>query len=126
MLMKVADTMTRGVISLAPEDSMHKAAKLMLQYEVSGFPVVDRGKLVGIITEGDFLRRVEIGTERRRARWIEVLAGPGRLAEEYAHAHGRKVGEVMTREVVTVAEEASLEEAVGLMESHRVKRLPVL
>jgi CBS domain-containing protein len=66
--------MARGV--------MQKAAKLMLQYEVSGFPVVDRSKLVGIITEGDFLRRVEIGTERRRACWIEVLAGPRRLAED--------------------------------------------
>jgi CBS domain len=87
--MKVADTMTRGVISLAPEDSMHEAAKLMLQYEVSGFPVVDRGKLVGIITEADFLRRVEIATERHRARWIEILAGPERLAEEYVRAHGR-------------------------------------
>ena len=117
--MNVADVMTRGVISLAPDDSVQKAAKLMMQYEVSGFPVLDRGKLVGIVTEGDFLRRVEIGTERRRTRWIEFLAGPGRRADEYAHAHGRKVGDVMTRDLVTVTEETSLEEAVGLMETHQ-------
>jgi len=124
--MNVADVMTRGVISLAPDDSVQKAAKLMMQYEVSGFPVMDRGKLVGIVTEGDFLRRAETGTERRRMRWIEFLAGPGQLAEEYAHAHGRKVGDVMTRDLVTVTEKTSLEEAVGLMETHHVKRLPVV
>ncbi len=124
--MNVADVMTRGVVSIAPGDSMCRAAQLMLQYDVSGFPVLNRGKLVGIITEGDFLHRPEIGTERKRARWIEILAGPGRLAEEYVHAHGCKVGEVMTREVVTIAEDASLEEAVGLMERHHIKRLPVV
>ena len=124
--MNVADVMTRGVISLAPDDSVQKAAKLMMQYEVSGFPVMDRGKLVGIITEGDFLRRAETGTERRRTRWIEFLTSPGKLADEYAHAHGRRVVDVMTCDPVTVTEESSLEEAVGLMESHRVKRLPVI
>lgn len=124
--MNVADVITRGVISLAPDHSMRKAAKLMLQYEMSGFPVVDRGKLVGIVSEGDFLRRTETGTERHRGRWIEFLVGPGRLAEEYAHAHGHTVDEVMTREVVTVAEDTSLEEAVRLMERHHIKRLPVV
>ena len=124
--MKVAEVMTRGVISIAPTDSMKKAAHLMLQYDMSGFPVMDRGKLVGIVTEGDFLRRAEIGTERYRTRWIELLVAPGQLAEEYAHARGRKVEEVMTRDVVTVAGEASLEEAVRLLERHHIKRLPVV
>src|SRR5215472_3581094 len=103
--MNVAEVMTRGVISIAPTDPMTKAAHLMLQYDISGFPVIDHGKLVGIVTEGDLLRRPEIGTDRRkRPRWIELLLAPGRLAEEYAHEHGRKVEEVMTRDVVTVAE----------------------
>lgn len=125
--MKVAEVMTRGVISIAPTDSMKKAAHLMLQYDMSGFPVMDHGKLVGIVTEGDLLRRAEIGTEHRhRPRWIELLLAPGRLAEEYAHAHGRKVEEVMTRNVVTVAEDVPLEEVVRLMECHHIKRLPVV
>lgn len=124
--MKVGEVMTRGVISIAPTDSMKKAAQLMLQYDMSGFPVMDCGKLVGIVTEGDFLRRAEIGTERHRTRWIELLVAPGQLAEEYAHAHGRKVEEVMTRDVVTVADEASLEEAVRLLERYHIKRLPVV
>jgi CBS domain-containing protein len=126
MAMNVADVMTRGVISLAPDDTMRRAAQLMLQYEISGFPVLDRGKLVGIVTEGDFLRRTETGTERHRGRWIELLVGPERLAEEYAHAHGRTLDEVMTREVVTIAEDTSLDEAVRLMERHQIKRLPVV
>jgi CBS-domain-containing membrane protein len=78
------------------------------------------------VTEGDFLRRAEIGTERHRKRWVEFLVDIGPLAEEYAHSHGRKVEEVMTREVVTVTEDTSLEEVARLMERHHVKRLPVL
>jgi CBS domain-containing protein len=124
--MKVADVMTCGVNFVAPDDSLRKAAQLMLRYEVSGFPVLDRGKLVGMITEGDFLRRAETGTERHRKRWIEFFVGPGQLASEYTQAHGRRVDEVMTRDVVTVAPEAPLEKAVELMVRHNVKRLPVV
>ena len=125
--MKVADVMERGVISITPESSVTKAARMMLLYEISGLPVIDSsGRLVGIVTEGDFLRRAEIGTERHRKRWVELLVDIGPLAEEYAHSHGRKVEEVMTRDVVTVTEDASLEEVARLMERHRIKRVPVL
>jgi CBS domain-containing protein len=124
--MKVADVMTREVISASPDDTMRKIARLMLQYEISGFPVLERGRLVGIVSEGDFLRRVETGTERRRPRWIEFLADPERLAAEYAHAHARRVGDVMTRDVVTITADAPLEDAVRLMEKHGIKRLPVV
>jgi CBS domain-containing protein len=125
--MKVADVMTRGVISITPESSVTKAARMMLLYEISGLPVIDSsGKLVGIVTEGDFLRRAELGTERHRKRWVELLVDIGPLAEEYARSHGRKVEEVMTRDVVTVTEDASLEEVARLMERHCIKRVPVL
>jgi CBS-domain-containing membrane protein len=79
-----------------------------------------------MVTEGDFIRRGEIGTQRRRNRWLEFLIGPGRLADEYVHARGRKVEEVMTREAVTVTPDTPLDEVVRLMERHRIKRLPVL
>ena len=124
--MKVADVMISGVISLAPGDSMRKAAVLMLQYGVSGFPVLDRGKLVGIVTQGDFLRRIEIGTERHRTPRIKHPVTPGQLAEEYVHAHGRKIADVMTRDVVTITEDAPLEEAVHLMQTHHIKQIPVV
>ena len=124
--MKVADVMTRGVISLAPGDTVRHAAELMLRYDMSGLPVLDHGKLVGMITQGDFLRRTETGTERRRPRWSEFFADPGRLAEDYVQAHAQTVAELMTREVITVDVDDPLDAAVELMERHHVRRLPVL
>jgi len=125
--MQVRDVMTRNVISVASGDTVLKAARLMLQNRISGLPVVDAaGGLVGIVTEGDFLRRSEIGTQRRRPKWLEFLIGPGRLADEYTHAAGRKVDEVMTADPATVSEGDSLETVVELMERRRIKRLPVL
>src|SRR5579883_1144889 len=125
--MKVSDVMTRKVVSVAPEASMTEAVRLKLQHRVSGLPVVDRNEqLVGIITEGDLLRRTETGTEKHRARWIEFVVGPGRLAEEYARAHARKVGEIMTTDLTTVSEDTPLESVVELMEKRHIKRVPVL
>jgi CBS domain-containing protein len=127
MIMKASDVMTPRVISIEADAPIMGAVRLMLQNRISGLPVVGpKGELVGMVTEGDFLRRGEIGTERHRNRWLEFLVGPGRLADEYVHARGRKVEEVMTREPVTVTEETPLDEAVGLMERHRIKRLPVM
>jgi CBS-domain-containing membrane protein len=105
---------------------MTKAVAMMLKFDIGGLPVLARGKLVGIITQSDFLRRSELGTEQRPLRWLEYLTDIGPLAEEYAHSHGRKVEEVMTRDVVTVAVDAPLDEVVRLMEKHDIKRVPVL
>ena len=82
--MKAAELMTRNVVTVRKSNSIERAARLMLQRGISGLPVVDpEDRLVGIITEGDFLRRSEMGTERRRPRWITLLLGSGRLAAEY-------------------------------------------
>jgi CBS domain-containing protein len=125
--MKAADIMTGRVISVAPDASILECARLMLQHRVSGLPAIDpAGNLVGVVTEGDFLRRVEAGTERKRPRWLEFIAGPGRLANEYVHSHGRKVAEVMTEKPVTINEDTPVEEVVRLMEERRIKRLPVM
>ena len=125
--MKAADVMTSNVISIEPNASILQAIRLMLQHRISGLPVTDTsGAVVGILTEGDLLRRNETGTQRRRPRWLEFLVGPGRLATEYVHASGRKVHEVMTRDVHSIGEESKLDEVVALMERHRIKRLPVL
>jgi CBS domain-containing protein len=125
--MQVRDVMTPTVISVKADESTEAAAKLMLQNRISGLPVVDAdGALIGIVTEGDFLRRGELGTTRRRPKWLEFLLGPGRLAEEYVRSAGRKVADVMTPEPFTVGEDDSLETVVTLMERHRVKRLPVI
>ena len=125
--MKASDVMTRDVLSVEPDSSILHAIRLMLEKRVSGLPVLDaKGALVGIVTEGDFLRRAETGSERQRPRWLEFLLGPGRLSEEYTRSHGRKVQEVMTTDVRTITEDASLREAVEAMEQHGIKRLPVV
>src|SRR5271154_6918383 len=103
MTMQVSDVMTRNVMSIPSSESVLKAVHTMLQNRISGLPVVDaEGNLVGMVTEGDFLRRGEIGTERQRPKWLEFLLGPGRLASEYVHTSGRKVEEVMTGDPVSV------------------------
>lgn len=125
--MKAKDVMARDVVTIGPDATVLQAARLMLQHHISGLPVVDAaGKLVGILSEGDFLRRRETGTQRRRSRWLEFLMGPGKMASEYTHSHGMRVAEVMTETVRTVSEETGLEEIVELMERHRIKRVPVM
>ena len=125
--MKAEDVMTRDVISIAPDATVLQAARLMLQHHISGLPVVNKdGRLVGVLSEGDFLRRRETRTEHKRSRWLEFLMGPGRMAAEYSHSHGSKVAEVMTAEVHTVDEVTALEDIVELMEHKRIKRVPVV
>jgi CBS domain-containing protein len=124
--MKAKDVMTTPVVTVEPGSTVAQAIRLMLQRKISGLPVVDAGRLVGMVTEGDLLRRVETGTERRRPRWLEFLLGPGRLAEEYAHTHGRKVEDVMTRLPATADEDASLEDIVHMMEKRQIKRMPIM
>ena len=125
--MRARDIMMRDVVTIASDATVLQAARLMLQHHISGLPVVDAsGALVGILSEGDFLRRRETGTQRRRSRWLEFLMGPGKIASEYTHAHGMRVSEVMTETVRVVSEDATLEQVVELMERHRVKRVPVV
>jgi CBS-domain-containing membrane protein len=125
--MNVKDIMTPGVLSVGPDESVFVAARLMLERKISGLPVVDKlGKLVGIVSEGDFLRRAETGTKRQRPRWVEFFVGPGRLADEYVQFSGRKVRDVMTHDVQTVTRDAPLDAVVRLMERHHIKRLPVV
>jgi len=125
--MRAHQIMTRPVITVAPETPIIEAANIMLQRHVSGLPVVDgSGKLVGIVSEGDFMRRSEIGTQRQRGRWLKLILGPGKAATDFVHEHGGKVGEIMTPEPLTVTEDTALEDIVRLMEKHSVKRLPVV
>jgi len=125
--MKASDIMTPNVLSVDADAPILEAIRLMLQNRVSGLPVTDQhGKLIGIVTEGDFLRRAETGTEKKRRKWLEIIMGPGHLADEYVHTHGRKVAEVMTPDPFVIGEDTSLEDVVDLMERHGIKRVPVV
>jgi CBS domain-containing protein len=121
------DVMTTDVISIDPDSTVLQAARLMLQHRISGLPVIDKsGNLVGVLSEGDFLRRRETATQKRHSRWLEFLMGPGRMAVEYSHSHGSKVCEVMTCDVHSIVETMPLDDVVELMERCRIKRVPVL
>jgi CBS domain-containing protein len=125
--MRAHQIMTRPVITVTPETTIVEAASTMLQRHLSGLPIVDAaGKLVGIVSESDFIRRGEIGTERKRGRFLTFILGPGQAATDFVHEHGRKIAEIMTREPLTISEDTPLEEIVELMEKRNVKRLPVM
>ena len=125
--MRAHQIMTRQVITVGPETSIVEAAETMLQYHIGGLPVVDTaGKLVGIVSEGDFIRRAEIGTQRKRGRWLQLLVTKGQSASEYVRERGRKVNEIMTLNAVTVAEDTPLQDIVRMIERRNLTRLPVM
>ncbi|MCL2713050.1 MAG: CBS domain-containing protein [Alphaproteobacteria bacterium] len=119
--------MTRSVVTVTPDTSVIAAAKIMLERHVSGLPVVDEGaRLVGVISEGDLLRRSEIGTQRKRGRLLRFFLGPSQLANDFIHEHGRKVAEVMTQTPLTITEDTAVTDIADLMERNNIKRLPVM
>ncbi|MCG6205087.1 CBS domain-containing protein [Rhodopseudomonas sp. HC1] len=125
--MRASQIMTSPVVTISPEASIVEAANAMLDHHVSGLPVVDGDdRLVGIISEGDFIRRAELGTQHKRGRWLRMLLGPSTCADDFVHEHGRRVGEVMTHHPHTITEDTSVETIVRTMEKHHVKRLPVM
>lgn len=125
--MRAHQIMTRNTITVLPETPILEAAHKMLEHHVSGLPVLDAsGKLVGIVSESDFLRRSEIGTQQKRSRWLQYFLSPAHSADDFVHERGRKVKDVMTRDPVVVVEDTSLDELVRLMEKNGIKRLPVL
>jgi CBS-domain-containing membrane protein len=125
--MFASDIMTSPVKTISPDATIEEAIGLLLSAHVTGLPVMDAdGRLVGLVSEGDFLHRAELGTAKRKPRWIEFLLGPGEIAESYVLSHGRKVHDIMTRDVATIGESASINEVVEVMERRNVKRVPVV
>lgn len=125
--MKAADVMTSKVITVGPDAQLQDVAQMLLANRISAMPVVAAdGKLIGIISEGDLMRRVESGTERRRSWWLELMTGREVLAAEYVKEHSRKVSDVMTREVITVKPETPLSDIATVLERNGIKRVPVV
>jgi CBS domain-containing protein len=129
--MRAMDVMTTHVITVGPDASVQDLAMLLSERGISGVPVIDAGnQLIGIVSEGDLLHRTETGTERRterrRSRWLDSLASDRDLAREYVKSHGSKVRDLMTRDVVTVSDTAELADIANLLETKRIKRVPVL
>lgn len=129
--MRAADVMTTTVITVTPETTVQDLAKLLSERGISGVPVVDENRhLIGVVSEGDLLHRTETGTERRterrRSRWLDGYVADENDARDYVKAHGRTVGDIMTRDAITVTEDTGLDEIADLLETKRIKRVPVL
>ena len=125
--MQARDVMTTDVITVEPNTDVAETAKRLLDNRISALPVVEPdGRIVGIVSEGDLMQRSESETERKPSWWLSLLLPPERRAIDYVKAHGRRTGDVMTRQVITVNEDASLEDIAELLERHRIKRVPVM
>jgi CBS domain-containing protein len=125
--MLAKDIMTTKVITIAPNLRVEQIAQLLMSCNISGVPVVDaEDRLIGLVSEGDLVRRPESGTERHRSWWLNLLVGPEGRAREFIKTHGRRAGDVMTREVVTVTADTPVGEIAEILERRRIKRVPVV
>ncbi len=124
--MKARDVMVTHVITVGPDQDVGAVARILLKNGISAVPVVDGVKLLGIVSEGDLIRRAESGTERSPSWLMRLLTSPQQLAEDFVRSHARNVKDVMTRDVVTAGPETSLRDIANLLEKHRIKRVPIV
>lgn len=125
--MKATDVMVSNVITVDVNATVGDAAAILLNNHISGAPVVDeKGGLVGIVSEGDLIRRPEIGTARRHSWWLELISTKWASANEYIKSHSRKIADVMTREVITAKPDTPLGDIAALLERKRIKRVPIV
>ena len=125
--MRTKDIMTTTVTSVTPETGVSDVARLLLERHISAVPVIDAdGRLVGMVSEGDFLRRAEDGSHRHGSWWLRLFSGSGENAADYVKTHGRSVADIMTRDVITVTDDTPAGDVAHLLETKRIKRVPVL
>lgn len=125
--MQARDVMISPVITVGTTATVRQVAKILLERRISAVPVVDSaGKMVGIVTESDLMHRTEAGTERPYAWWLRFLTGDAELAADYVKSHAVRVGDIMTRTVVTADPETPLHEIAMLLEKHQIKRVPIV
>ncbi len=124
--MNASDIMTPRVITVAPDTLISDVISLMLTNRISALPVVQDGRLVGIVSEGDLIRRAETESEPKRSRWLELATSVTTLAADYTRSRGRRAGEVMTENVIAVTPDTPIGEIAAVLEKHHIKRVPVL
>jgi CBS domain-containing protein len=125
--MRAHDVMTSNVVTVGENASVQDVALVLLQNQISAVPVIDRmGNMVGIVSEGDLMRRPESETEKRRSPWLELLSSKQALAAEFVKMHSRRVTDVMTRGVITATPDTPVAEIASLLEKNGIKRVPIL
>jgi len=125
--MKAQDVMVRDVVTVGPDTNVADAVALLVKHDISALPVVDADdNLIGILSEADLLEREELGAEHHHPWWVETVMPASRLADEFAKAHGKKVSELMSTDVITASEDTPVSEIAALLERHRIKRVPIV
>jgi CBS-domain-containing membrane protein len=127
LIMQARDVMVSPVITAGKTATVREIAKILIEKRISAVPVIDdAGKLVGIVTESDLMRRVEAGTEHPYSWWVHFLAGDATVAADYVKSHAAKIEDVMTSDVVTATPETPLHEIATLLEEHQIRRVPIV
>lgn len=125
--MKASDIMATNVVTVAATATVQEVAGLLFEKHISAVPVIgDKGELLGIVSEGDLLRRAEVGTERRRSWWLQALKSKNALADEFVKSHAHRVTDVMTHRVITAGPDSTLSEIATLLEKNGIKRVPIV
>jgi CBS domain-containing protein len=126
-MLTAADVMTTDVVSIGPDKSVREIAEILYTRRISGVPVVDADvHVIGIVSEGDLISHAAIIGERHRSWWLSLFSHDDITARDYVKAHGRTARDVMSTDVVTVEETATLAEIADLLQRHRIKRVPVV
>jgi len=125
--MQAKDIMTKNVTTVGEDATVQEIANLLLERRISAVPVVDRsGLVIGMVSEGDLMRRAETGTERHLSWWLGLLVSPDEKSIAYVKSHGGHAADVMTRGVVSLDEHDTLEAIADRLEKHHIKRAPVI
>lgn len=125
--MRAQDVMTTNVVSVKPETDVKDVALLLLENRVSAVPVIDNGnKLIGMLSEGDLIRRVADESVHSNSSWLEAVFSTRNLAAEFTKIHAKQAKDVMTAEVISVNQDVDISEIASLLAKHHVKRVPVI
>jgi CBS domain-containing protein len=125
--MKASDVMVKNVVTVGPDARVSEVAQLLLSHRISAIPVVGaNGEILGIVSEGDLLNRHEAETTHRKSWWLELLASRETMAADYIKSHSQHVTDVMTRNVITARPDISVADLASLLETHRIKRVPIV
>ncbi len=125
--MLAREIMTPNPVSVPASMPVEDCARLLLEKRISAVPVVDAANgVIGIVSEGDLIRRREAGTQRRYSWWLELVSDPQTMARDFVKSGGHKVSDVMTRQVVSITEDMPLAAIAGILEKRHIKRVPVM
>lgn len=125
--MRARDIMTTDPVTVPPDTPLEAVAALMAERHISGLPVVETdGRLVGLVTDGDLMRRLSAKEDKPASFFAALLGATADQALAYARAHGRRVRDVMSINLASVTEDATVEEVAHLLETKRIRRVPVL